>query len=1174
MRRLYVVRLCLAIAFAAIGLSLSDIASTREPLTAGDHLTIRAPVPNGPSDGRAPVDTVYVGYSSAAVDTLTSLGIDGTWTFDTPGITDSAQAWRFYTADFRFDATQGMWLPQERPYWYFDHGNEVNGGDQGLWEERDGAGRSYRRTGVIGVWHVDDMDGVPNSIPLAGSSSAWCGLREVHDTSVKDPVTGNAYNGSLSHNWRTEAATSRDLPNKRTYDRVQSGWPGYGDQWDQLLYHDINIIDDGSEQISFLYSTEMSDELPSEPMGTGWFNPDPTSIANLVLNPVDSLMVWIGVPKDFGVYDANRRWLSEVLDFDSIDQPVKLFSAYGNNPISSSGLIGFPQVTQAGGFQTIRVVFQVKTNRTGSDEYTVEGGFNSSRGAAMIDNVAFTQAGELWDFESTSDIRARRFSLFFTNDPWVEISPSSHWVTTGKPPSTYGHVEDVLSLSYDDDCGWFGSPDRQCNLEGNVLVLSNHDDPQHRHAEETWNMAVSPTINVAPRSPIRDEIGYDGVMRVQYDLYSGNMDLDAAVFYSVGCRFYSTRMTQAVPPYRPAWSGHVMPKAINYVAGPLCGTFSTGPELDTLLPPLEDIDSLQISIGVMTRCNRFGSSIGGDCGRADGVYFDNIRACFVADRTVPTANSWDLLQDAFPFSDPLSGGPAPGSPAFDTTTALMKTAVNHAGSQSMDGVIPGDSLVFASSYFGDDTRMDLVFRILPGPGNYSDPGNTNSPLLRVPSDPGAGTASPGDGTFFGQYLESPGLLGKGLHFGSIWNSATWNVARMDSVDNQNLYPIVPRGLGMPLEGYWRGTLHEEDRNFSALGIQHDLCFLIDPAGPVTSNNVCCSTAECGSLAESYPPSAYGVVPTQTMEGTKILPDGLFTPGTHIEYFARRSSADGPTAYVTLTPDTNVAAVQRGLGPNYDAFRWLEVGVLPDMWKDVRYGGQGLACMLIVDAGDGRGAEGAMVGALDTLVCGKNNGAGRGWKAISHLNPDPNDPAARVYENLGQKGLTYDWFDAGGSGSLEGGRLGSRVAIVSPAVQDKQATYGPTPEVLKHYYDVVLWMTGDVLLGTLHDQMSAQEQSGDVHLMNDYFISSFPGNENATWLMGDHIAQDLESSMGFAPLLLNNEFAVSLDNDNYRRSFQQHGARCGGRKHQWRLPTADRPGILESVRARFRCNQRE
>jgi hypothetical protein len=461
-------------------------------------------------------------------------------------------------------------------------------------------------------------------------------------------------------------------------------------------------------------------------------------------------------------------------------------------------------------------------------------------------------------------------------------------------------------------------------------------------------------------------------------------------------------------------------------------------------------------------------------------------------------------------------------------------------------VIVGDTLAASSAFIsgqGTTTRLDLLFRIKPGPGNYSTKGDVNSALYKVPSNPGLGTASPGDGSFFGQYLglPSPPGIGKGVHAGVVWNPTTWNSARMDSADNGNISPLVGRELGIPVDDFWEGTYHEADPHGglgAPLAITKNLCFLVDPAGSVNELNVCCSAAQCAAAPffETWPPSAYPVgTPTTTQERTKILPDGIFTPGTHIEYIMRRSDADNVLANASTTPDTNQASSQPALGPHFDGQRFLEIGVFPDMWKDERFGGDGLACMLVVDGGDRRGQEDTVIGALDSLGYGKNNGAGRGWweDEPSTSNPDPDDPSNWVFPNLGQKGLAFDWFDIQASESAEADRPGCRLNDSPADLLDRQCKQGPTPDMLKEFYNTIMWMADDLETGVLHDGIDAQEQSDDVALVQDFLATSAAGSERAIYLAADGAGNDLANSFGNAPTLLSNFFGAVLDAEDYR-----------------------------------------
>src|SRR5262249_2852333 len=160
------------------------------------------------------------------------------------------------------------------------------------------------------------------------------------------------------------------------------------------------------------------------------------------------------------------------------------------------------------------------------------------------------------------------------------------------------------------------------------------------------------------------------------------------------------------------------------------------------------------------------------------------------------------------------------------------------------------------------------------PGNYTVKGDRTSALVNKDA------VHP----FFATYLANNGPFGTPGGHGGTWNKNVWNSARMDSAEF-NQYPIVGRGIGMPNVPAWMGTLHESDPNYNTLGITHNICFLVNPNGANDQTNIDCS----GTPLAAYNAAANGgQAPTTTKEGTKILPDGWFTPGTHIEYFVRQS----------------------------------------------------------------------------------------------------------------------------------------------------------------------------------------------------------------------------------------------------------------------------------------------
>src|SRR5262249_54383130 len=128
----------------------------------------------------------------------------------------------------------------------------------------------------------------------------------------------------------------------------------------------------GAGTFSFSYRSDLSNSPTGDPGvspddGGGWFTPDPFSSANLVhktvsnpTEPVDSFEVWVGSPKESGVYDSAHRYLSDTIDFGigGAGAPQLLFATTG--AASGSPSVGIPGGT---GWTTVRVVFRVKTNR-------------------------------------------------------------------------------------------------------------------------------------------------------------------------------------------------------------------------------------------------------------------------------------------------------------------------------------------------------------------------------------------------------------------------------------------------------------------------------------------------------------------------------------------------------------------------------------------------------------------------------------------------------------------------------------------------------------------------------------------------------------------------------------------------------------------------------------------
>lgn len=1022
----------------------------------------------------AECDTVWIGHSSTGPGgAYLGVGVGGVWDFDEGAAgTDSSQGFRTWVLPYR---SGGDRPALSRPEWALDYGNVINHGNTPLWAARELAGRKYVRTGIAGAWHSDTMTGVKlniangaelSAIPIAGARSAWCGLREHGNLAAQDALTGNYLNGALM----IELGTSLNSPEL----------PGFCNLWDQMMYKDFPST--GTGTVAFRFRTDISTFVDTQANGTGWFNPDPTNIAHFVNNPADTFMVYVGSPNE-NAYDTNRRWFSEVLDLTKPHQEI--FAISGKRPVAgadSAVVKAFSSLQPVAG--RVRVVFRIKTNRVRADFSTgTPTGFNSKDGAALVDEVQ-VDGGTVYGFESAASLTGRSLIPDLALD-------SGPWATTGKPPASPFHVADVATLVYEDLCGAVGAPTRLCNLTGNVWTPQDPASGQIP-MEGYWNIQ-SPTIDLAVRTAAPGTKNSQGIDQetasrttgiIQFDFYSGHMDLDQSVFYLPGARAYAPAIWKQPISGTPVWSGAGY-SFITFNPDPFC--YSDFQSLGVLGIPAGSVDSVQMLLAVRTFGWRFG---GTDLGNTRGTYFDNLRVGLVRGGAAPSLAQpiWDKYQDQFPFNENVAPG---DNAAFDTTTALMTTGLNILSPPTAPGVVAGDSILVGAPFGSGDgvtmgTRVDLIFRIDPGPGSYVVKGDRASALVnRDPLHP-----------FFATYLANNGPFGSPGGHGGTWSRHAWNSARLDSAELR-LYPITSRGIGNPTGGTWMGTLHEKDPNFAALGIDRPLCFLVNPDGTNDASNISCiGTA----------PAIYGAVAASSQEATKILPDGWFTPGTHIEYFVRKSTLEAPGTYELLFDTTRVFPQDAGGIADYDQERWSSADVLPDMWKSSRYGGAGLACLLMIDGNDRRGADPQYRGAADTLGYGKDDGATSGWRGIGP-GSDPNDPAGFVAANRGQYGLNYDHYDIRAAESFEAGHPGVRFAQNTGGIAQKGDRSGPSASMLATLYATVLHLSGDLSGGVVHDGFDSQEGADDIALYDGFLAGATSVNRRGLWLSGDGMMED-------------------------------------------------------------------
>jgi hypothetical protein len=1143
-----------------------------------------------------PNDTTWVGYNPAyAGSNYWSIGVGHRWprgtfgasTADIVPVPDDDTGYWDWDHPVHGDSLQGWWPVRHcytsffiaglndkaRPWHAIDIGNQMS------YVINQGPG--LRRTfGISGAWHEDpganglvtdpnapDVNPVaPAWTPIAGAMSAWCGLRAHGDVTQMDALTGNAYNedalGGVIHQASPTVATG-------------AGWtrylfPGYGDQWDQMLYRDVDVSNTTTYPggtnvaVTFSYRTRMSTNKGVNPTSrTGWFDKDPLAVSadNFISSsdagleaPIDSFMVYVGAPvvdslgspsvdgtlyfigsdgNTHPVFDPIRRWFGELVKANEAGGHYELFTTYGDDPPISAGANAFNAgviATRALTYGSIRstwgnkvrVVFRVKTNRgfetPSSDDNGSMGGYNSGHlGAAQVDDVSINGTA-LGGFNSKGDI---------DNDP--NTSALDAWKTSSKPPGIYHHVHDVADLLYQDLCGPPGARARICDLAGYVLSQGDHDlgeafnGPLGTTEQEHFQGATAPTVNLCTPPVGKNEIGLDtdtanptGQWLCAFNIYTGGYDL-----FNLGSGYqpYALSYPATQSDGTRTWTTMRYSRFQNFNPDKQCydqlHDYNEFGQVVTTNPNGQP-DSIRIGLRKITQCWRF--SITTNCGTTLGGYWDNVSLGMLDGAAQPmSVLIWELFNDTFPANETPG---LPGLAAFDTTAALIKSGLNTAPI-TLDLTrydVPGDTLQVDAS--GDDTEVQLKFRILPGPGNYVIVGDPCSGLRRVPSD--STRISPTDGSFWTEYILNPGkdkdampttgpCKGGGpLRHDQRWDELTWCNARMDTAD-ANLLPIELRGINTPVQvGTYATMYHEDDKHLAALGISRNKCFLVDTLLAANNTNIVCDgTVPAWVTASGVPYKTGYDGNATTVEGTKILPDGMFTPGTHVEYFFECKEA-GVT--VQTLPDTNLVFPQNAES-SFDGHRWQQFSVLPDAWKFSSYGGLGKACMLYVDWNDRNGTERVWVSVADSIgaTSAAKRGAHNGWVAPSK--EDLNNPAFYVNKNA-QPGTTWDMYGVKAAESLnsQSGSLGARLAYRALAtfLTDKWAKNAPTPEMLTAYYDVMMILTGGLNTLALTGPFDDRSQD-DTEIIRQFVLAGTSLNHKGLFCQGDAYMEDLDGN---------------------------------------------------------------
>ncbi len=894
------------------------------------------------------------------------------------------------------------------------------------------------------------------------------------------------------------------------------------------------------------------------------------------------------------VYDPQRRWFSEVLRiFDGADAPYyQLLGQTGIHPASpdTTGSVAFSQVIPWSDLDPlkpqisliansiyqkvlpgevrstdVRLVFRVHTNATSDDLTSGTWGELGGRGAAQIDNVT-TQ----WGAATPTVIGAFEGNEGMADNVnnAIGTSPETYWKSTGKPPALYFHARPLTGLPWHDLCGSVTSGVRTCNMVGNVLDAGN--DPSEMIGDNTYDGGLdgfygilSPTINLStttnPNSMGLTPATAAGSLDyyLKWDVYSGDFIADiTGVLYYCGAMSYpnmSTSTSNGVG--TECWGDLATLNTVYYTSDVYCYGDLTAMKAHNMVYTTKvggQPDSLRLWIGVYNFPLWWGGCTA--VNPADGAYFDNVSLAIVNTASGGGVGSissdiWQWFNDAFPVGGPALGG-ATSIAALDTCGALIKGAINNAqlaGTAGLGGVrldILADSIKVTATdpaaVAGDTSstkiRVDMVFRILPGPGNYRAVVGTDvlpkypllagMHLLRRP-DNRTTIVNPSDlsdSSFWAEYIRTPGDFSAGTHNGhTAWDNLTWNSARCDTLRTN----YFPGGLGAVIgasypvtAGVWQSTYHILDPHLAYLGVARPRCFVVDTT-LVNSNsaNTICGAAPAWLTTVPQSRTGWDGQLTTTL-GTKIIPDGLLTPGSHVQYFFRKSTIFQHGGFV-MCPDTATIMPQRN-EDNYDAHRWQQFSILPDRWKDAQYGGLGAACMLYADYDDRQGDEMVWCSVMDSIGGTVSNkwGAHNGWHSAPHVVLDaPLNPTlqadAFVYQNA-QPGTLWDMYAcrATESGYSVGGRLGGRlVTHGADLLLGHDAQIAPTPDMLRQYYTAIALLTGSLATADIGPVLDSDIPEDDVSILTDFLETStgLQPQPRGLFIAGDGFAESEAAS---------------------------------------------------------------